>query len=289
MSRPLGYWALVLHSHIPYVLTHGRSPHGTDWLAEAVAECYLPLWELSQRLLQQGIPARYTISFTPILQEQLASEAFRAEMEHYLQFKQDAARTDMQMFCQQGIRWQAGLAYLWLQFYERQAALLNALDGDLLKGFRQLQDSGAIEVITSAATHGYLPLIGHDECVRAQVLLGRASYRRHFGREPNGFWLPECAYRPGYRWTPPVARALIPLSERAGVEQFLSEAGIRYFFVDTHMLRGGEPLGTYLARFPALAQLFKQFQRAYQGERVERSPYRAYQLPAPTPLAVFAR
>ncbi|MEN3001584.1 MAG: 1,4-alpha-glucan branching protein domain-containing protein [Armatimonadota bacterium] len=289
MSRPLGYWALVLHSHIPYVLTHGRSPHGTDWLAEAVAECYLPLWELSQRLLQRGIPARYTISFTPILQEQLASAAFRAEMEHYLQFKQDAARTDMQMFCQQGIRWQAGLAYLWLQFYERQAALLNALDGDLLKGFRQLQDSGAIEVITSAATHGYLPLLGHDECVRAQVLLGRASYRRHFGREPNGFWLPECAYRPGYRWTPPVARELIPPSERAGVEQFLSEAGIRYFFVDTHMLRGGEPLGTYLARFPALAQLFKQFQRAYQGERVERSPYRAYQLPASTPLAVFAR
>jgi 1,4-alpha-glucan branching enzyme len=289
MSRPLGYWALVLHSHIPYVLTHGRSPHGTDWLVEAVAECYLPLWEWSQRLLQQGIPPRYTLSFTPILQEQLASPAFRAEMEAYLRFKQDAAREDMHQFRQQGNRWQAGLAYFWLQFYERQQALLNELKGDLLSGFRQLQDAEAIEIITSAATHGYLPLIGHDECVRAQVLLGKATYQRHFGRAPSGFWLPECAYRPGYRWTPPVARELIPPCERAGIEQFLSEAGIRYCFVDTHMLRGGEPLGTYLARFPALAQLFKQFQRAYQGERADRSPYRAYQLPATTPLAVFAR
>gem|GEM_PF-27667 len=289
MSRPKGYWALVLHSHIPYVLTHGRTPHGTDWLVEAVAECYLPLWELSQRLLQQGIPARYTISFTPILQEQLASDAFRAEMHGYLQFKQETACTDMHEFRQHGIRWQAGLAYFWQRFYERQQALLNELNGDLLGGFRQLQDSGAIEIITSAATHGYLPLIGHDECVRAQVLLGTLAYKCHFGREPNGFWLPECAYRPGYRWTPPVAREVIPPYERWGIEQFLSEAGVRYFFVDTHMLRGGEPLGTYLTRFPALAQLFKQFQRAYQGERSERSHYRAYWLPAPTPLAVFAR
>ncbi len=289
MSRPLGYWALVLHSHIPYVLTHGRSPHGTDWLVEAAAECYLPLWEQTHRLLQQGIPARYTISFTPILQEQLASPAFRTEMASYLQFKQEASRTDMQAFRQQGIRWQAGLAYFWQRFYERQQALLNELNGDLLSGFRQLQDLEAIEVITSAATHGYLPLIGTDECVRAQVLLGVQTYERYFGRAPRGFWLPECAYRPAYRWAPPVARELIPPRERAGIEQFLSEAGVQYFFVDTHMLRGGEPLGTYLARFPALAQLFKQAQRAYQGERAERSPYRAYRVPAPTPLAVFAR
>ncbi len=289
MSRPLGYWALVLHSHIPYVLTHGRSPHGTDWLVEAAAECYLPLWERTHRLLQQGIPARYTISFTPILQEQLASPAFRTEMAGYLQFKQEASRADMQAFRQQGIRWQAGLAYFWQAFYERQQALLNALNDDLLMGFRQLQDAEAIEVITSAATHGYLPLIGTDECVRAQVLLGVQTYERYFGRAPRGFWLPECAYRPAYRWAPPVARELIPPRERAGIEQFLSEAGVQYFFVDTHMLRGGEPLGTYLARFPALAQLFKQAQRAYQGERAERSPYRAYWVPAPAPLAVFAR
>jgi 1,4-alpha-glucan branching enzyme len=289
MGRPLGYWMLVLHSHIPYVLTHGRSPHGTDWLVEAVAECYLPLWELSHRLLQEGIPARYAIGFTPILQEQLASDTFRHEMVGYLQFKQEAARADMQAFRQRGVRWQAGLAYFWQQFYARQQALLDELKGDLLAAFRQLQDAEAVEILTSAATHGYLPLIGHDECVRAQVQLGRECYRRHFGREARGFWLPECAYRPSYRWSPPVAREVIPPTERAGIEQFLSEAGIRYFFVDTHMLRGGEPLGTYLARFPALAQLFKQFQRAYQAEQAERSPYRAYGVPAPTPLAVFAR
>ena len=38
-----GYVSLVLHSHLPYVLSHGRWPHGTDWLSEAAAETYLPL------------------------------------------------------------------------------------------------------------------------------------------------------------------------------------------------------------------------------------------------------
>jgi 1,4-alpha-glucan branching enzyme len=65
-------------------------------------------------------------------------------------------------------------------------------------------DAGVLEIITSAATHGYLPLLGRDTAVQAQVKQGVATYRRHFGRDPQGFWLPECAYRPRYPWTPPV-------------------------------------------------------------------------------------
>ena len=33
-----GDFSFVLHSHLPYVLSHGRWPHGTDWLFEAAAE-----------------------------------------------------------------------------------------------------------------------------------------------------------------------------------------------------------------------------------------------------------
>ncbi len=289
MAQPLGYWMLVLHTHIPYVLTHGKSPHGTDWLVEACTECYLPLYEMTSRLAQQGIPARYTLSLTPVLQEQLAHPAFRDELVRYLQEKQAYAQADMQAFLQRSERWMAGLAYYWHEYYAHRLTQFESLQGDLLGGFRQLQDADMIEIATSAGTHGYLPLIGHDACVRAQVLLGVETYRRHFGRQPNGFWLPECAYRPGYRWSAPVGGAVIPPSERAGIEQFLSEAGVRYFFVDTHMLRGGAPLGTYLDRFPALARLYKQFARHYRGEVAERSPYRAYQVPAPSDLAVFAR
>ncbi len=289
MARPLGYWALVLHTHIPYVLTHGKSPHGTDWLVEGTAECYLPIYHLTHRLLNEGIPARYTIGFTPILQEQLAHPDFANEFRGYLEERIAFAREDANLFLQQGNRLMAGQAYYWQKFYSAQRERFEALNGSVLSGFRQLQDSGAIEVITSAGMHGYLPLLGHDECVRAQVLIGVHTYHKHFGRNPAGFWLPECAYRPSYRWSPPVGSQYAPTTERLGIEHFLAEGGIRYFFVDTHMIRGGAPLGTYWERFPALAQLYKQFARHYRGEQADRTPYQPYEVPAPSPMAVFAR
>ncbi|GIV10979.1 MAG: hypothetical protein KatS3mg020_0470 [Fimbriimonadales bacterium] len=289
MARPLGYWMLVLHTHIPYVLSHGKAPHGTDWLTESLVECYLPLYELTDRLQRHGIPARYTVSFTPILQEQLADAEFHNEARDYIDAKLAAAQDDIRAFVRGGNRWMAGLAYLWREYFETQRSLYAQLNGDVLGAFRRFQDAGLIEVATSAATHGYLPLIGRDECVRAQVQLGVQTYRKHFGREPRGFWLPECAYRPSYRWLPPVAQEALPATERAGVEQFLAEAGVRYFFVDTHMVRGGAPLGTYWDRFPALRQLYEQFAAHYRFEQTERTPYRAYVVPADAPLAVFAR
>jgi len=40
---PEGYVVLVLHAHLPYVLSHGKWPHGSDWLCEAASETYIPL------------------------------------------------------------------------------------------------------------------------------------------------------------------------------------------------------------------------------------------------------
>ncbi len=43
---PEGYVVLVLHAHLPYVLSHGKWPHGSDWLCEATSETYIPLLNL---------------------------------------------------------------------------------------------------------------------------------------------------------------------------------------------------------------------------------------------------
>jgi len=49
-----GYASIVLHSHLPYVLSHGRWPHGTDWLCEAAAETYLPIVRILNELVAEG-------------------------------------------------------------------------------------------------------------------------------------------------------------------------------------------------------------------------------------------
>ena len=98
---------------------------------------------------------------------------------------------------------------------------------DIIEAFRSLQDRGQIEVLTSAATHGYLPLLSRDESIRQQVRQGRHAYRKYFGREPRGFWVPECAYRPGYAWSNPLTGE--GPAARAGIDEILAQEGLGLF------------------------------------------------------------
>ncbi|HML21741.1 MAG TPA: DUF1957 domain-containing protein [Aggregatilinea sp.] len=106
---------------------------------------------------------------------------------------------------------------------------------DLLGAFKLLQDEGYIEITTSAATHGYLPLLARDSAIWGQLTTGIESYRRFFGRDPRGIWLPECAYRPAYY----AEDGRI----RPGIEYFLGQKDIEVFFSETHLITGGVPVG----------------------------------------------
>ncbi|HEU5303889.1 MAG TPA: hypothetical protein VFU40_04530, partial [Gemmatimonadales bacterium] len=58
-------FVLTLHSHLPYVLNHGRWPHGSDWICEAALDTYLPLLEVLRGLAADQVPGPVTIGFTP--------------------------------------------------------------------------------------------------------------------------------------------------------------------------------------------------------------------------------
>ncbi len=289
-----GSFTFVLHSHLPYVLAHGKWPHGTDWLNEAGAETYVPLLETLDRLVAEGISPKVTIGITPVLAEMLASEAFREEFRGYLRDKVARAEADWDRFHALGEEHYADLALFWRRYYEGvTAAFDKTYGGDLVGAFRRLQDGGHIEILTSAATHGYLPLLGRDESVQAQVKQGIATYRRHFDRAPKGIWLPECAYRPRYKWSRPVGDAQPVL--RKGVDEFLSENDLRYFIVDSHLLKGGKAIGVYADRFEALKRLWANFEAQYvpREEEPEKSPYDVYLVSSEPiskrPVAVFTR
>src|SRR5678816_1119645 len=58
-------FVLVLHSHLPYVLNHGRWPHGSDWISEAAVDTYLPLIDSLFALADEQIAAPVTLGITP--------------------------------------------------------------------------------------------------------------------------------------------------------------------------------------------------------------------------------
>ncbi len=243
MTRAPVAVVLVLHSHLPWVLHHGRWPHGSDWLCEAAIDSYLPLVAELQALRRGEVALPLTIGVTPVLANQLASPDFAAELERY--FEQRLAT------CAEapGALRAAGEAHLLplVRFWETRLRSLRdrfrRLDGGIVGGLRELEQAGAIELVSSAATHAFLPLLARDESIRLQLALGRAEHRRLFGREPEGVWLPECAYRPRGRWKPlPEAPGSGP---RRGIEEHLADAGFRYFFVDSHQARAGRSASAY--------------------------------------------
>ena len=63
-----GYLALVLHAHLPFV-RHPEYPEflEKDWLFEGITETYIPLWQVFEGLLRDGVPFRLTMSLTPTL------------------------------------------------------------------------------------------------------------------------------------------------------------------------------------------------------------------------------
>ena len=226
-------FSFFLHAHLPWVLTHGRWPHGAEWLCEAALETYIPLLDRLRRLGRRGVRGGVTLGVSPVLAEQLAAPAFRKIFREFLDERIRTSRDDEDRRTEF-----AQVARGWRQHYEHARAIFyDELQGDLLGAFRALEDEGVLEIATCGATHGYLPLLGRDESIALQIELACRVHERHFGRAPRGIWLPEAAYRPGGPWR--ARREGSDARWRPGVEEFLASAGIEYFIVDSSLLERG--------------------------------------------------
>src|SRR5262245_57435424 len=211
-----GYLALILHAHLPFVrqLEHEDSL-AERWFFEAITESYVPLLLVLDNLIKDGIDFRLTFSITPTLATMLADPVLQsrylASLERLMELSEKEVtrtRSDLQF---------AALARMYRALFARvHDAFVNRYKKNLLGTFQRLQSLGCVEILASAATHAYLPLLSVNEtAVRAQIKVGVEHYRQVFGQAPKGFWLPECGYFPG-------------------LDGFLDEEGIRFTVLETH-------------------------------------------------------
>jgi 1,4-alpha-glucan branching enzyme len=272
-------FVLALHSHLPYVLNHGRWPHGSDWISEAAIDTYLPLLAALKQLSADGVAAPLTIGITPILANQLESPVFVTELEAYFTQRLKTCDEAETSLATTGDDHLLPLARHWKSHLLGLRTLFRSVDGNLATAFRELEREGQIELISSGATHGFLPLLARDESIRLQLGLGRMEHRRIFGRDPEGLWLPECAYRPRGPWAPLPEAPRSPM--RRGIEEHVADAGFKYFFVDSHLAAAGHAFRLYGAQGgPA------------DDAEVKNSPYRAYRVASAkgaTPVSAFIR
>ncbi len=222
-----GYVAFILHAHLPFI----RHPEYDDfleerWLFEAISETYIPLINNFSRLQEEGIDFKIAMSISPPLLCMLDDPLLQERYVNYLNRLIELTGKEIER-TQHHAELNRLAAMYHIKYKNDLYIYKEKYNCSLIKAFKELEDSGILELITCAATHGFLPLLGiHPETVRAQISVGVETFARYFGHKPRGIWLPECGYIPE-------------------AEEYLAECDVEYIIIESHGILFANPRPVY--------------------------------------------
>lgn len=229
-KKPQGYVSFVLHAHLPFV----HHPESEDyleeqWLFEAISETYIPLLMNFEKLVEEHVDFRITMSLTPPLLNMLDNKLLQERYIKYLQKHIELAEKEIERTSYDE-RINALSKYYFNRYSHDLYFFRDKNKCNLIKAFKHFQDIGVLEIITCGATHGYFPILyTTEQTVKAQIAVGVQTYKKYFGKNPRGIWLPECGYIPE-------------------ADKYLHEFGIEYVITETHGILYSNPapvFGTY--------------------------------------------
>tara|TARA_A100001035_G_scaffold9321_1_gene6606 strand:- start:1330 stop:2916 length:1587 start_codon:yes stop_codon:yes gene_type:complete len=216
----LGRLAIVLHAHLPYVRKNEKNSLEEDWLFQAILECYIPLLQVIENSKKKNpINTKLTISLSPtllsLLQNKKIQETFPLWIKTRIDFLNELPQNEKN-----------ASEFLMRNLNEKYLYWQNC-SGNLIEKFKSLNESGNLDILTCAATHGYLPILRENpETVKGQINTAIRSHYSIFGIKPLGIWLPECAYY-------------------ENLDQILFNSGIRYAVLDGHGILNATPRPRY--------------------------------------------
>ena len=215
-----GNLAIVLHAHLPYVRSEEPGSLEEDWFFQALVECYLPLLEtLEEAYRSNNQKPKITIGLSPTLLSLLEDDVLKNRFIKWVEVRIEVLNS---------LKPEEPKAVHHLKNHlEKQLESWKSTRGDLIGRFDKLQTSEVIDILTCAATHGYLPLLRENiEAVRGQIKTAVREHQRIFKKSPLGIWLPECAYY-------------------EGLDELMAESGLRYAVLDGHGLLNAAPRPRY--------------------------------------------
>ncbi|RRR76714.1 MAG: DUF1957 domain-containing protein, partial [Candidatus Viridilinea halotolerans] len=240
----------------------GRQPTGEEYLHTLIAQGLLPLIELLSDLHATGLRPHVALACSPLLTAQLSDAVVR---KHFIMWIEALLAQHAAALEEAEAAGDSHAAYLERFYLEWGRRRLRAFDErfgrDLSEKLRELANAGVIEPLAGPASHAYLPLLGREESIRAQIEHGVLHTARHIGR-PHGLWLPGCGWRPG-------------------LEASIADAGLRYVVIDPSSLPDGltpAPIWVITHRLAAicpdesLARHIWSDELGYPGDPLYRDP-----------------
>ena len=226
MAKP-GKVHLLLHAHLPFV----REPSydrflEENWFFEAMAETYLPIIQMLNRLEEKGVPGTLNFSVSSVLLAMLTDRSLLDKFSRHL-------HKQLELLEREKIRLQNDSEKMEVVnfYYRRQIALINTWERDcnceIVPALKRLEQIGKINLLTCVGTHPFLPAYQNDvEAIRLQLKITVRAFEEAFGKKPRGLWLPECGYF-------------------EGLDAILAEYGFKYFFLETHGVLLAKPSPKY--------------------------------------------
>ena len=214
MTTPtVGRLAIVLHTHMPWVLGYGTWPVGEEWLRQAWAHAYLPMFALLRERAERGLTDQLTLGVTPVLAAQWDDRTSVHEQARWIADWHtrasgkalEASRTADESAARDAQR-NYQLAITAAHELDEHWSACGSAD------LRPLVDSGVIELLGGPLTHAFTPHLS-DPLIDLSLQAGLADTTVRVGHRPTGMWAPECAYRPG-------------------LEQFYARHRVSHFMVD---------------------------------------------------------
>ncbi|MCX7648309.1 MAG: hypothetical protein N2Z60_06840 [Elusimicrobiales bacterium] len=200
----------ILHAHLPYINHINSNYIEENWYFENVVESYIPILRMIERLSNDGINPKLTVSLSPTLCSMMENEILEKKLKRYIELRLKLIESETEINEDERI---VALLDFYHKKYLEALEFLNKYSGDLITPFKLYQNQGLIEVITTPATYPIIPLTLNRETMDAQITLASNDYKERFSKDLNGIFLSECAYD-------------------SRVEPYLKKNSIKYFFVD---------------------------------------------------------
>ena len=157
MQNKKGYVSFVLHAHLPFI----HHPESDDyleekWLFEAIAETYIPLLLNFQKLVEEKVDFRITMSMTPPLLSMLDNKLLQRKYIKYLKSLIELSKKEIKRTAKDEKL--NSLAKYYFDRYSNDLHIFkDVYNCNIIQGFKHFQDIGVLEIITCGATHRLLP------------------------------------------------------------------------------------------------------------------------------------
>ncbi|HWP68957.1 MAG TPA: DUF1957 domain-containing protein, partial [Rectinemataceae bacterium] len=162
--------ALVLNAHLPFVRKPEYEPFFEErWLFEAISETYLPLLRLFRKLESENINFKLSLALSPTLLSMLSDKLLCDRYSRYLDAQLDLAAKEKKRLGGDIVF--SPLAQMYQTLYQRNKEdFENLYSRNILPAFDYFYKKGKIEVLTSGATHAFLPLFQDaPQAIHAQI------------------------------------------------------------------------------------------------------------------------